>query len=170
MRWSRCLRLDHTFITICRTLPTVCDDIISILSRLSVCLSVCRRYVRIFYMLVYSVVCMSIHMQSARVQSVCLSVGGMRGFSICLYTLSSVCVSTCRAHVSSVWKKYYLLVIFCTATDGVIIISSDSEEDPDGPQTDEEPIFFFPGDSRQHAANVFDDAARQRDPGAAAST
>jgi len=50
----------------------------------------------------------------------------------------------------------------------VIIISSDSEEDPDGPQTDEDP-FFFPGDSGQHAANVFDDAACQRDPGAAAN-
>ena len=63
-------------------------------------------------------------------------------------------------------EKYYLLVIFCTETDGVIIISSDSEEDPDGPQTDES--FFFPGDSRQHAANVIDDDACQRDPGAAA--
>ena len=56
---------------------------------------------------------------------------------------------------------------FCTETDGVIIISSDNE-DSDGSQTDES--FFFPGDSRQHAANVIDDdaAARQRDPGAAA--
>ena len=54
---------------------------------------------------------------------------------------------------------------FCTETDGVIIISSDSE-DSDGPQTDES--FFFPGDSRQHAAYVIDDDARQRDPGAAA--
>ena len=124
MRWSR---LDRTYITICWTLPTVCDDILSV---------------------------------------VCLSVGGMRGFSMHLYTQSSACLSTCRAHVLSVWKKYYLLVIFYTETDGVIIISSNNE-DSDGPQTDEDPSFFFPGDSRQHAANVLDDAARQRNPGAA---
>jgi len=57
-------------------------------------------------------------------------------------------------------------VIFCTETDGVIIISTDNE-DSDGSQTTDE-SFFFPGDSRQHAANVLEDAARQRDPGAAA--
>jgi len=111
-RWSRWLQLDRIFITIYRTLPTVSADFLCtcILCRLSVCLSTCRARV-------YNLsVCLSVggmrgfSMCLYTLSSVCLSVGGMLGFSICMYTLSSVCLSVggmrgfsiCRYTLSSV--------------------------------------------------------------------